>query len=242
MPSKDAYRVHILLHEPFEAPAAIALWAEERGYGISATKFYAGEHLPKEIAAIDLLVVMGGPQAVTTTLAECPYFDAAKEINFIRRALDANKKALGVCLGAQLLGEAFSARAEQSPEREIGIFPINLTAAAQHDRACAHFPTSFAGGHWHGDMPGLTASTLVLATSAGCPRQIVCYSPHAYAFQCHLEFTPATIEGMIANNSAELERYQHLPYVARAESMRGYDYRAMNTLLTRFLDCFVDRA
>jgi len=68
------------------------------------------------------------------------------------------------------------------------------------------------------------------------------YSAHAYAFQCHLEFTSAAVEGMIANNNAELQRYQHLPYVARTERMRGYDYRAMNALLAHFLDCFLDGA
>jgi len=35
-------------------------------------------------------------------------------------------------------------------------------------------------GHWHNDMPGLTAECMVLATSEKCPRQIVEYGPVVY--------------------------------------------------------------
>jgi GMP synthase (glutamine-hydrolysing) len=34
-------------------------------------------------------------------------------------------------------------------------------------------------GHWHRDMPGLTAGAKVLATSAGCSRQIIQYGDGA---------------------------------------------------------------
>ena len=35
------------------------------------------------------------------------------------------------------------------------------------------------------DMPGLTEDAVVLATSQGCPRQIIRFSPKALAFQAH---------------------------------------------------------
>ena len=85
-------------------------------------------------------------------------------------------------------------------------------------------------------MPGLTPESKILATSEGCPRQIVRYAPKIYGFQCHFEFTPEAIEGMIENNAHELEEYKNLPYIETAEQLRGHDYNEMNNLLFRFLD------
>ena len=47
-------------------------------------------------------------------------------------------------------------------------------------------------------MPGLTKDAVVLATSQGCPRQIIRFSPKHYAFQAHLEFDPEAVDLLIA--------------------------------------------
>lgn len=91
-------------------------------------------------------------------------------------------------------------------------------------------------GHWHGDMPGLTADSKILAISDGCPKQIICYSPKIYGFQCHFEFTPDAIETMIENNAHELEMYKESPYIETAEQLKDHDYSKMNLLLFNFLD------
>ena len=91
-------------------------------------------------------------------------------------------------------------------------------------------------GHWHGDMPGLTQESSLLATSEGCPRQIVRYTSKVYGFQCHFEFTQDSIEGMIENCGYELEQYKGLPYIETAEQLRSHDYTSINKMLFMFLD------
>lgn len=228
-------KIHIVMHESFESPAAIEIWAKRKNLDISYTRQYAGDSFPKE-CNFDFLVVMGGPQSPATTLEECPHYDAKKEIAFIKQAVDEGKILLGVCLGAQLIGEALGAKFDHSPNREIGVFPLTLTEDGKQDPIIGKFPNKFLVGHWHGDMPGLTAESKILATSEGCPRQIVRYSPKIYGFQCHFEFTPEAIEGMIENNAHELEDYKGLPYIETAEQLRSHDYNEMNSLLFRFLD------
>jgi GMP synthase (glutamine-hydrolysing) len=89
-------------------------------------------------------------------------------------------------------------------------------------------------------MPGLTPGAEILAFSEGCPKQIVRYTPRVYGFQCHFEFTPEAVKGMIENSTAELEAYKGLPYVENVETLHTHGYTGMNQLLARFLDCFTD--
>lgn len=223
------------MHESFESPAAIEIWGKRKGFDITYTRQYAGDTFPEE-CNFDFLVVMGGPQSPSTTLEECPHYDAKKEIAFIKKAIEQNKILLGVCLGAQLIGEALGGKFGHSPNREMGVFPLTLTEDGKQDPIIGTFPKKFMVGHWHGDMPGLTPESKVLAISEGCPRQIVRYTPKIYGFQCHFEFTPEAIEGMIENNAHELEEYKNLPYIQTAEKLRSNNYDEMNNLLFNFLD------
>ena len=190
-------KIQLIIHESFEGPGAIETWAKQKGHQLRYCRLYAGEKLPQDAQGFDFLVVMGGPQSPATTLKICPYFNAQAEIELIQKSIRANKWVLGVCLGAQLLGEAFGAKFEHSPNSEIGIFPIRLTERAAHDPIFSHFPKTFSVGHWHSDMPGLSKNAVLLANSEGYPRQIIRYTLRAYGFQCHMEFTKAAIESMI---------------------------------------------
>jgi GMP synthase (glutamine-hydrolysing) len=228
-------KLHIIMHEGFEAPAALETWAQKRDHAITYTRLFEGDTLPED-HDFDFLVVMGGPQSPATNIEEFPYFDAKKEIAFIKEAVNQDKILLGVCLGAQLVGEAMEAQFEHSPNKEIGVFPITLTEDGKLDPIIGTFPGKFLVGHWHGDMPGITGSTKVLATSEGCPRQIVRYAAKIYGFQCHFEFTPGAIEDLIVHSTDELELYKDLPYVETPEQLRGHDYTEMNALLFEFLD------
>lgn len=225
------------MHESFESPAAIEIWAKERNHDLTYTRLYEGDTFPTE-CNFDFLVIMGGPQSPATTKEECVHFDAIKETAFVKKVIDEDKLVLGVCLGAQFIGQALNANFDHSPNREIGVFPITLTDDGKQDPIFSAFPEKFAVGHWHGDMPGLTPESKVLATSEGCPRQIVRYSPKAYGFQCHFEFTPPAIEAMIENNFHELENYKELPFIENAEKLRAHDYTEMNFFLFKFLDKF----
>lgn len=233
-------RVHFVVHESFEAPGAYELWARARDHEVTATRLYAGDALPTSPNGIDLLVVMGGPQSPATTTAECPHFDAAAEELLIGDCVAAGTSVVGVCLGSQLMGEAFGGHFSHSPEREIGLFPIELTTDGLADPLLASLGSGLAVGHWHGDMPGLTPNSRVLATSAGCPRQIVRYAPRAYGFQCHLEFTAESIRGIVAASADELERYAGRPFVQAPRQLLVNDYRPANEALFGFLDRLAD--
>ncbi|KPA94509.1 MULTISPECIES: type 1 glutamine amidotransferase [Pseudomonas] len=233
-------KVHFIVHEAFEAPGAYETWVRERGHAASYSRVYANQALPANADAIDLLVILGGPQDPATTLEQCPHFDAAAECRLIGQAIDAGKAVVGICLGSQLIGEALGARFEHSPEKEIGQFPISLTAEGKVNAKFAHFGEVLQVGHWHNDMPGLTADATIIATSEGCPRQIVEYSKLVYGFQCHMEFTREVVELLIAASERELATLLDRRFVQQPAALRANDWEEMNQTLFIFLDKLVE--
>ncbi|WP_341644189.1 type 1 glutamine amidotransferase [Thauera sp. SDU_THAU2] len=229
-------KIHFVVHESFEAPGAYEIWVKARGHQASYSRVHEHEPLPQSIDDIDLLVVMGGPQSPSTTREECPHFDSKAEQALIARCAAAGKAVIGVCLGAQLMGEALGARCEHSPEKEIGKFPITLTAKGKANDKFAHFGDTLEVGHWHSDMPGLTERATIIAYSEGCPRQIIEYGDLVYGFQCHMEFTPEVIELLIAASEPELATLTAHRFVQQPEALRANDYGDMNQKLFGFLD------
>ena len=229
-------KIHFILHETFEAPGAYLAWATLSGHDVSITKVYQYEKLPENADSFDFLIVMGGPQSPIGDNSEFPYFDAKSEIELIKKAIKADKFVVGVCLGAQLLGEAFGGKTEKSPFREIGNFPIELTKDGLKNDKIKHFRKQAIVGHWHSDMPGLTDTAKILATSKGCPRQIVKYSEKHYGFQCHLEFTKALTELLIYSDKTLEQDSQTLPFVQSSQTIRNNNYDEKNNLLYKFLD------
>ncbi|HHJ4446345.1 TPA: type 1 glutamine amidotransferase [Raoultella ornithinolytica] len=226
-------QIHFIVHEHFESPGACLHWAQDRGYTIGWSRVYAGDPLPANADGFDMLVVLGGPQSPRTTLAECAYFDTHAEQNLIAQAIAAGRIVIGICLGSQLIGEALGAPVMQSPEKEIGHYPVTLSVEGLRDPNIAHFGPALVVGHWHNDMPGMTPTATVLAASEGCPRQIVKYGDRVYGFQCHMEFDAEVIERLITHSQEELEAARSV------QEMRSWDYREMNQKLWTFLDNLV---
>ncbi|MFB9077040.1 type 1 glutamine amidotransferase [Flavobacterium procerum] len=228
--------IHFVQHELFEAPGAYLKWAEKHKHSITFSKVFENDMLPQTIENIDMLIVMGGPQSPNTTIEECPHFNAKAEIALLQKCIQAGKAVVGVCLGAQLIGEALGAKFKSSPEKEIGVLPIRLTDQGLLDAKISHFGSPLSVGHWHNDMPGLTADSKIMAESDGCPRQIVAYSDLVYGFQCHMEFTPDVVELLIAEEEDFLLDNTKHRFVQKPNEIRSYDFTEMNEKLFLFLD------
>lgn len=230
---KEPMKILCIMHADFETPGVIQDWARDKGYAFLISKPYQGEDCLRH-QDFDLLVVMGGPQSACA-LENDPYL--YDEVTLIQRAITAQKMVIGFCLGAQLIGQALGAQAERNPEKEIGVFPITLTAEGQQDRIFKDFPKTFSVIHWHNDMPGLAKDSLILAASAGCPRQIVKYSSRVYGLQCHLEITKQGIETMTA---ACPDDFKPSVYTQTPQELLEQDYapinRAMYTVLDRLIN------
>lgn len=225
-------KILCITHADFESPGIIETWASGRNYSFKIMRPYLGESI-SDAKNFDVLILMGGPQSPRRR-KEFPYLSL--EIDLIKTAIAENKKILGFCLGAQLIGEALGAKTERSPEKEIGVYPITLTQEGKNDPWLQGLPASFPVIHWHNDMPGLTKDSIVLASSLGCPRQIVRYKSNIYGFQCHLEIERHGIKTMIEAVPEDLSPSR---FTQTEKEMLSQNYSSINALMTFFLDRFL---
>ena len=137
--------IHFIQHMPFEHPATIADWVEEKKYTGTYTKVFEDCTFPST-GSFDMLVIMGGIMGV---YEESQYSWMYQEKLFIKKAIEANKKVLGICLGAQFIAEALGAKVFPHTEKEIGWFPVDKVEL--HPMS-ADLPQTFTTFHWHASV------------------------------------------------------------------------------------------
>jgi len=137
------------------------------------------------------IIVLGGPMNVDET-DRYPYL--LPEQGFIRQAIDAGVPLLGICLGAQLLAKALGARVYAAPEKEIGWYSVQPTAAAADDPLLRHFRPQETVFQWHGDTFDLPAGAVHLAASRACAHQAFRFGDRTYGLQFHVEVTAELID------------------------------------------------
>jgi GMP synthase (glutamine-hydrolysing) len=193
-------RLHYLQHISFEDPSHIAVWAGQKGFSVTGTHLYKNPRFPL-IDSFDILVVMGGPMNVYE-YAAYPWLLPEKEL--IANAIAADKKVLGICLGAQLIASALGARVFKNTHKEIGWFPVSLTPGARRFGFLKQLNSGFPAFHWHGDTFDVPSGAVRIAKSKACANQGFVYKNNCLALQFHLESTPESIDRLIDHCGEEL--------------------------------------
>ena len=226
--------IHCLAHVPFEDAANIGLWAQDRGHALNYTRFFQDETLPN-LDSFDMLAIMGGAMNVDEHDA---YPWLVSEKAFIKNAVDAGKKVIGVCLGAQLLADVLDGKVTTNPQKEIGWHPITLTEAGVNSNIFLKTPKEMDVFQWHGDTFSIPPGAIHLAKNQTCANQAFLYGKHVLGFQFHLEYSQESIEKML---NACADEIVDAPAVNDANTIRaGYDKIPQTTeWLYTILDTFV---
>ncbi len=229
-------RIHCIQHVPFESPAHIGEWAVAHGHELSVCRIFDGD----AVAApdrFDALVIMGGPMGVHDD-ARLAWL--IEEKNAIQAAIIAERRVLGVCLGAQLIAHVLGARVHRNRFKEIGWFRVESTEAGRsHERYS--LPSRFVAFHWHGDTFDLPAGAVHLARSEACEFQAFAVGAHVLGIQFHLEMGPDGVDALIDNCGPDLGSG---PYVQSPDEIRaGLRHVAeSHALLDRLLEMWLKEA
>lgn len=176
----------------------------DRGHVVREVHLYRGDSLPP-IDEVDWAVLMGGPMSVNDTDS---YAWLDEEVLWTRRLIDARRKVLGICLGAQIIAKALGSRVYPAREKEIGWYPIFV-----HSAAPVALPESLEVLHWHGETFDLPPGAVRWASSACCPNQAYGYNKRVMGLQFHLESTVDGVSALVENSGQEIGqgRYQMSP-------------------------------
>ncbi|MBI2815941.1 MAG: gamma-glutamyl-gamma-aminobutyrate hydrolase family protein [Acidobacteria bacterium] len=201
---------------------------------------FRGESVPESLEYLGGLVAMGGPMGVYET-DRYPFL--ADEMSLIRSAASVGLPVLGICLGAQLIAAALGAKVYPGPQKEIGWFPVEVTAPA--DPFTQGLPASFVGFHWHGDTFDLPAGAVRLFRSNLYENQGFRWGSNVLALQFHLEVSATMIADWLDDPGcrAEMASINLDPEVIRRgiPQWAGELERLSTLMFRQFLNAMVGR-
>jgi GMP synthase (glutamine-hydrolysing) len=187
-------------HVAFEDLGTFAAALERRGFALSYRDATVDDLDARDVAAAELLVVLGGPIGA---YEEEVYPFLADELRVIERRLAAGKPVLGICLGAQLLARALGARVHPGDGKEIGWAPLVLSGAGRRS-ALAPLGDGAKVLHWHGDTFDLPPGAVHLAATERYRNQAFAFERHGLALQFHLEVTQRGLERWYIGHACEI--------------------------------------
>jgi GMP synthase (glutamine-hydrolysing) len=132
------------------------------------------------------IIALGGTQHLYDK-SRYPYTE--HEEIFVRQAVQNGTPYLGMCLGGQLLANAFAAPVRKLPKEHIGFLTIHFTEEGQRDPLYQGLPGTQQAFQWHEDCFLLPYGAISLAHHQDGSNQSFRYLHHAYGLQYHIEIT-----------------------------------------------------
>ena len=177
----------VLQHINIEHPGIFLKFMKEDNIKIDTVELDENEKIPN-LDPYDAMIVMGGPMD-TWQEETFPWLKPEKEA--IHKFVAINKKPyLGLCLGAQLLGEVVGGKVNKMDNPEIGILDINIS---NHNSIFKGMNNNIKVLQWHSyEVSDLPDSTTLLASSDVCKVQAFSFE-RAYGLQFHVEQTNETV-------------------------------------------------
>jgi GMP synthase-like glutamine amidotransferase len=230
-------KIQVIQHSPINTLGTIEEYAKMKNHSLKSTRFYEIDN-PPAIDSFDFLIIMSGPMGIYT-YKENPWLKNEKE--FIKKAIEAGKLVLGICLGAQLLADILGARVYENKYMEMGWFPIKAVSKAASQRGKSQeVETEFLKGlpeeitvfHWHSQTFDLPEGAIRLYESKGCKNQGFIYNSRVVSLQFHPEVNEERIKSLI-------EHFGNImgdgPFVQNKKAMFGQEKHLIGTKEFMFL-------
>lgn len=186
----------------------------EHRFRIRFVNFSREPQAEPDVTRYNGLIVLGGPMNTDMTDR---HPNLLFEMDAIREAIAAGMPVLGICLGGQLIAKALGAKVSESPEPEIGWYPITPTEAGGADPLFGHFKGTEQIFQWHGQSFEIPQGARRLAGSTGCPNQAFCYGENVYGLQFHLECDARLIHRWL-HTPAMCDELTHLSAAGRVQT------------------------
>ena len=177
----------VLQHIPIEHPGIFRDFIKRDGIETYTVELDEGDLIP-DLKSYDAMIVMGGPM---DTWQEEEYSWLKPEKESIYEFTCVQKKPyLGLCLGAQLLGEVIGGKVKKMEIPEIGALTIDIS---NHETIFKNMPNKIKVLQWHSyEVSSLPKEANLLASSNECLVQAFSFNK-AFGLQFHVEQTEKTV-------------------------------------------------
>lgn len=186
-------RALAIVHQRDAGPGVFGDAVRDAGVVLDEWHIAEGAKPPDDPGSYDAVFTFGGAMHADQEDAH-PWL--AEEKRLLARLLERELPLFGVCLGAQLLGEAAGSPARRSTVPEIGWFGVSLTEAGAADPVLGPLAPEFEAFGWHSYEVPLPPGATPLAGSETC-LQAFRLGRRAWGIQFHAEVSPADAEHWI---------------------------------------------
>ena len=177
----------VLQHIPIEHPGIFRDFMKRDNIEIHTVELDEGESIP-DLKSYDAMIVMGGPMD-TWQEEEYSWLKPEKESIYEFTCIQ-KKPYLGLCLGAQLLGEVIGGEVKKMEIPEIGALTIDIS---NHETIFKNMPNKIKVLQWHSyEVSNLPKEANLLASSNECLVQAFSFNK-AFGLQFHVEQTKETV-------------------------------------------------
>jgi GMP synthase (glutamine-hydrolysing) len=176
-------------------------WFEAKDLTVDLMQPFDGEALPPRLEH-EALVVLGGSMSAWHD-SEHPWLEDIRRL--FREAVEHRRPALGICLGAQLMAQAFGGTVTKGQRGvEAGVVEVSLRPEARDDVLLALMPDPFPSGAMHADsITQLPSGAAWLGSSGQYDHQAFRYGTCAWGVQFHPEVSLRTYASWIDVIAAE---------------------------------------
>jgi GMP synthase (glutamine-hydrolysing) len=186
-------RTLAIVHQRDAGPGVFGEAVRAVGGAVAEWHISEASDPPGDPAGFDAVMVFGGAMHVDQEESH-PWL--AEEKRLLADLLARERPVFGVCLGAQLLGEAAASPARRSTVPEIGWYGVSVTSHGVDDPVIGPLAPEFEAFGWHSYEVPLPPDAVPLAGSETC-LQAFRLGERAWGIQFHAEVSATDAEHWI---------------------------------------------
>lgn len=231
----------VFQHEELEHGGRLGEVLRDEGHRLEVIRLYDGDEVPVDLDDVDGVVSMGGTANVDET-EKYPWIQP--EMDFLKRAVEAEVPVVGVCLGCQLLAVAMGGEAGPMEGIEAGWDPpVESSFFGTMDPILAGIPWRTRPVHMHGyevTSPPAGGTPMPLQSSSMSKVQAFRVGFNAYGFQYHFELVRNDLAAILEDSRDWLASAGHDAEAIKRQCDEHYSlYRHLGDRLCRNLATLV---